>query len=400
MTSKTSNTFDAVEVPFERQRNGWYHANGDLPERFHRNRGPLCCVTPDNRVKAWGTDLDTKIQPINAVNVQFERRGPNAFQAQLTPIQASTIRTYKVKTAAARAKAQADRQRLQEEREARARQARQDRISAKEAEFATVFGENGVGRQWNRRRPMHGSGAIISMSAMVERLCSGSFVVQSIILMSGRMIVSPSSKRRVDSEIERTTLWINTWTEFRDWWAGIPVRSNVYNDRFLTKLLNKFDQDIQGMQEQLALAVEHGYRGEIELAAEEVGLEVWEESEDWDDGYIWFRYPNNGLLFPYSLLWLHDARNSWRINAQYSINEWMLKQSPIADVTQDQAWRWATSLLSVGVTKVGPNFKLTNRLLPYVGGYQNKPNALYRPCVDQVRAYAANNPPPVDVPLF
>ena len=399
MTSKTSNTFDAVEVPFERQRNGWYHANGDLPERFHRNRGPLCCVTPDNRVKAWGTDLDAHVQPINAINIQFERRGPNAFQAQLTPIQASTIRTYKVKTAAARAKAQADRQRLQEEREARARQARQDRISAKEAEFATVFGENGVApvespatnaRQWcyhiherDGRTPLFWffRGAINHIDVWQDERKS-------------------KLEARVASEIERSKLWITTWTEFRDWWAGIPVRSNVYNDRFLTKLLNKFNQDIQGVQEQLTLAEEHGYRGEIELAAKEVGLEVWEESEDWDDGYIWFRYPNNGLLFPYSLLWLNAPNNPWHINAQYSINEWMLKQSPIADVTQDQAWRWATSLLSVGVTKVGPNFKLTNRLLPYVGGYQNKPNALYRPCVDQVRAYADNNPPPVDVPLF
>ena len=394
----TTEAFDAVEVHFARQRNGWYHASGDLPEQFHRSRGPKLCLTPDHRVKGWGTDLDTRVQPVNGVSVQFERRGPNAFQAQLTATQASVIRNFRVP----RAEPTAEQRRTYEEREAQAQQAKQDRISANEEKFAKVFGENG---SWVAPNESPVENARQWCYHLYER--DGTRTPQFWFFRGAinhidvwRDDRKPKLEARVESEIARSVEWLETWREFRDWWAGIPVRPDVYNDRFLKKLLDKFNQDIDHVQEQLTLAQDHGYRGEIELAAEEVGLEVWAETEDWDDGFIWFRYPENGLLFPYSLLWIHAPNNPWRINAQFRVNEWMLKQSPIADVTQDQAWRWATVLLSVGVTKVGPDFKLTNRLLPYVGGYQNKPNVLYGPCVDQVRAHAANNPPPVDVPLF
>ncbi len=208
----------------------------------------------------------------------------------------------------------------------------------------------------------------------------------------------PRLAERVSSEIQAAQDWLERWGAFRRWWSGIPVRSDVYNDRFLAR----FDADLRHVREELKVAEEHGYRGEIVLAAEEGGLEVWPESEDWDDGYIWFRHPETRVLFPFCLLWVHmpEQRHPWRISHQYRLNQWVLQRHPLEDVSQDRAWQYLTAGLTCATTKVGPSFELTNRLLVYHGGYRQRPNALYAPCIEQVRQHAATTPPPVPVPLL
>ena len=279
--------------------------------------------------------------------------------------------------------------------------ARRKRVSEREEAFSKVFGENGVSPDespaTNARKWCH------------HILDKGDGRTKTFWWFRGainhidywRNHTKEPLERRVQKQVEDAERWISRWTRFANWWSDIPIRKDVYNDRFIRRLHEIFNRDIQSVIDELEKTKSLGYRGEIVEAAEEADLQVWEGSENWDDGYIWFRYPDTGVLFPFSLLWIHkpSQNHPWRINSEFKVNEWALGRYPLPDITQDMAWHWCNFYLVGQAKVVGPDFKLTNRLLPYVGGYQNRPNHLFAPCIEQVRRYAATNQPPEPIPL-
>lgn len=398
--------FDTIETVFTRQRHGWHHVEYQkLPSRFHRSGGkPLAVISPDNRIKAWGTDLDEKIQPWNGVDVTFQRRGPNAFQAQLTQADADALRNFQVRESQkqkeiARLQEAADRERARKEAKDAWAKARADRVAAYEPAFAKVFGENG-------------SAPVQSPAENARRWCyhladKGEAKTPLFYWFRGAINTperwakrKPALEAQVAKELQAGKDWLAKWEPFIAWWKSIP-KQGVYNDIYLRFIAQKFDDDYRAVQEQVAITEEHGWRGELKLAAEEQPLEEWPESEDWDDGYMWFRHTETGVLFPFNLFWLHapEQRSPWRLNSYFSYNQWALGQRPLnefAGPLADVLWFH----LNKSGTTVGPHWKMTNRLMSFHGGYTQNPNHLYRPIKDShVRPHAANFPPPVEVPL-
>ena len=214
--------------------------------------------------------------------------------------------------------------------------------------------------------------------------------------------VKPSLQAQVEKEMDAAEEWLENWTAFRDWWQSIPTDPKKYDDQFIERyFLRKFNEDIQYMSNQYADVITGGYRGEIEAAASEVGLESWDGSEEWDDGILWLKYPPTDVLFPFNLCWIHNPRQNynWGINTNFRVNQWLLSQhGPIEEVDQDTAWGLSYNLITIGKTYLNTDFKLTNRLLNYHGGHKG-PNVFFKSCMETVRNYANTNPPPKPIPF-
>lgn len=396
--------FDSIFTRFQRQPNGWWHAIDNLPNRFSRfGRGPLLAVTPDNRIKAFGSDLDDMIQPINGNDIQFERRSDSVFQVYVTPTIADSIKNY---TNPALTSAEQERQakRDAELREHRRQQAivleeqRQKRVAAKQETYNMIWTGLGESPVENARDHCY-----FLLDRDGERTKEFWFMRSAIntpdLWRSGR---KEKLEVQVLNEIQAAKEWIIKWNSFIKWWKTIP-KTGQYNDIYLKLLLDKFESDMRYMKEQLAITEEHGWRGEIILAAGEQGLIPWEESEDWDDGFIWFKHSETGVIFPFNCFWLHypEQRSPWKINNYWSYNTWYIGVHPLEDLQQDRAWQYLTFALQKSTTLVGPNFDMARgRLCPYLGERVNKPNHLYRPICAHVKEYANTNSPPVNIPLF
>jgi len=91
----TENLYEPIETRFRRQANGWHHVVDSLPTRFQRDRGPLAVISPDNRLKTWGTALDAQVQPWNGVDVHLVDQGNGLYVSQLTKADADKLRYFR-----------------------------------------------------------------------------------------------------------------------------------------------------------------------------------------------------------------------------------------------------------------------------------------------------------------
>ena len=354
----------------------------------------------DKRLKVWliSSTRDKATIIVNGAELEFTRKNNNAaalYEHNLTDIEFEYVMrgpgSKLVKKQALKALNVNNDERIKKQRAADA-VAKENRIAANDAKFARDFANmESSPVEYARERCHH----LLEKEGRSREFWFYRGMINQIYYWRNK--VKPGLEKQVSKEMDAADEWLVRWVDFRDWWQSIPIDPKKYNDQFIEKhFLRKFNEDIQYMTDQYTEVMVHGYRGEIELAASEVGLEVWEGSEEWDDGIIWFIYPETEVLFPFNLCWVHVPSQGfkWSINTNFRINQWMLNQhGPMEDIDQDTAWNFASNFIGQGKTYCSTDFKLTNRLLNYHGGYKG-PNVFFNMCKGTVKAYADTNPPP------
>lgn len=241
-------------------------------------------------------------------------------------------------------------------------------------------------------------------------------------------------EQAVSSEMEAAKKWVEKWTPLWTWWkenvtvdkdqfardhgiatyddyhpplkpgrASYDPKELLKNKRWQVNHVGvRVRNDLKTMQAHIESVPGGDYTKEIADAAATIGLVEVEDSDTWDDGFMWFHHPENpNVLFPYTLRWVHwPPQTRYSSGTTFSINMWMVKQYGTPDtIDQDKAWYYLDFILNKGGNRVNTGWDPRNRFLSYVGGYdKGRLEVHYKQVLKWVKRAAERVPPPFDLP--
>ena len=233
----------------------------------------------------------------------------------------------------------------------------------------------------------------------------------------------------IAAELEASQAWLAKWEPLAEWWnENVAVTREEFQEelgfedwdgyhpplkpgrvsfqpkdlyrqeRWRTSMLGRrLREDIDDMVERVSLLRGGDYTAGAEEAVSRIGLVEVEDSDDWNDGYLWFEHPDNpGVLFPYCLIWVKTVSDSWNLNMR------MIERSGKRpeNLTQKEAWYYLNTFLNGGTHRsVDPGWDPRKNFLSYKHGYNGaRLEVHYKAALKRVLAAAERTMPPVLLP--